>query len=68
MNKKHQIRVSIGAMIKRAQELDLISDDQAKNLWMNHARRGWKKMEPLDESLQPETASAKHEKNSVQSK
>lgn len=21
---------------------------------MNHARRGWKKMEPLDESLQPE--------------
>ncbi len=51
---KRKWHVSIGAMIKRAKGLNLIRDDQAKNLWMNHARRGWKKMEPLDESLQPE--------------
>jgi Zn-dependent peptidase ImmA (M78 family) len=48
--------VSIGAMIKRCQELEIINDDQYQRMWINYTRRGWRGIEPLDESLQMERA------------
>lgn len=46
--------VSIGAMLYRAQDLELTSGKQAKSLWVNYTRRGWKLKEPLDDELVPE--------------
>jgi Zn-dependent peptidase ImmA (M78 family)/DNA-binding XRE family transcriptional regulator len=43
--------VSIQLMIHRAHDLDLISDEQAKRLWINCTRRGWRIAEPLDDRL-----------------
>lgn len=50
--------VSIGMMIHRAEDLNLISSDQARRLWISHTRRGWNRREPLDDELpveQPRT-------------
>lgn len=47
-------KMSIGAMILRARDLGLIREDQSANLWINYARRGWRKQEPLDDTMQPE--------------
>jgi hypothetical protein len=41
-------------MIKRSHELDLLSDDEAKRMWINYGRRSWRTVEPLDDRLQPE--------------
>lgn len=43
--------VSIGAMIARAEELDLISAEQAQQLWRQRAWRRWTKWEPLDDDI-----------------
>ena len=51
---KERWRVSVGAMIKRSHELELLSDDEAKRMWINYNRRNWRKVEPLDDRLQPE--------------
>lgn len=51
---KRKWNVSIGAMIIRSKELGLIEKSQADNLWINYSRRGWKKQEPLDDSIRPE--------------
>lgn len=51
---KERWRVSIGAMIKRSQELELLSGDEAKRMWINYSRRAWRTVEPLDDRLQPE--------------
>ena len=48
---KERWKVSIGVMIKRCEELGVINDKQAQRLWINYARRGWKKQEPLDDSI-----------------
>lgn len=48
---KSKWRVSIGMMIMRSEHLGLISDEQARRLWINYARRGWRKGEPLDTTL-----------------
>lgn len=52
---KPRWRVSIGVMIGRCRELGLIDDDQAKNLWIQYTRRGYKRKEPLDDQM-PEVA------------
>lgn len=54
---KPRWRVSIGAMIKRAEVLGLVTDRQATNLWITLSRRGWRKFEPLDDELQVEEPS-----------
>ena len=46
--------VSIGAMLYRAQDLELTSGKPAKSLWVNYTRRGWRLKEPLDDELAPE--------------
>lgn len=47
--------VSIGMMIKRASDLDIITEEQTRRMWINYNRRGWRKAEPLDRNLQIET-------------
>lgn len=42
---------SIGMMIKRAQSLNLVSDDQARYLWISYSKRGWRTHEPLDDEI-----------------
>jgi Zn-dependent peptidase ImmA (M78 family) len=46
--------VSIQLMIMRARQTDLISEQTAKNLWINLNRRGWRRSEPFDEETLPE--------------
>lgn len=53
-NLKPKWKVSIAVMIKRAEDLNFISSDQAKHLWINLSRRGWKTREPLDDVLEIE--------------
>ena len=52
---KRRWGVSIQAMIMRCRDLSIINDDQEKRLWINLNRRGWKKEEPLDNLMEPET-------------
>jgi Zn-dependent peptidase ImmA (M78 family) len=47
-------KVSIGLMIKRAAELELISEEQATRLWVNRSRQKWSKREPYDDEMEPE--------------
>lgn len=47
-------KVSIGLLIMRAEEVGLISHDQAERLWKNRARMGWRTWEPYDDELEPE--------------
>lgn len=51
---KGKWKVSIGAMLMRAQDLDLLDSEQVSRLWRTYARRGYKKKEPLDDELIPE--------------
>jgi len=45
---KPKWKVAIGAMIKRLENLDIISENEARRLWINYNRRGWRTEEPLD--------------------
>jgi Zn-dependent peptidase ImmA (M78 family)/transcriptional regulator with XRE-family HTH domain len=42
-------KVSIAAMIARANQLGMLDDEGAKRLWINLGRRGWRRREPLDD-------------------
>ncbi|MCI0334189.1 MAG: ImmA/IrrE family metallo-endopeptidase [Planctomycetes bacterium] len=43
--------VSIGAMVQRGRQLNLINDVQQRNLWRQIGRRKWRTREPLDDVL-----------------
>lgn len=47
-------RAAIQLMLKRAQDLGVVSDAEAKRLWINIGRRGWRKREPFDDRFEPE--------------
>jgi Zn-dependent peptidase ImmA (M78 family)/transcriptional regulator with XRE-family HTH domain len=51
---KSKWKVSIGVMIYRCAELQVVTASQAQRLWINYSRRGWRNGEPLDERLAPE--------------
>jgi Zn-dependent peptidase ImmA (M78 family) len=51
---KERWGVSVGAMIMRCVMLDLIDDDQARRMFINYNRRGWRKGEPLDGKMEKE--------------
>lgn len=51
---KPKWKTSIAMMIMRAKQTHLISDDTERRLWINYSRRGWRKHEPLDESMEVE--------------
>jgi len=48
-------KVSIGMMIKRTQDLGLLTEDQVQRLWIKRTRNGWHLREPLDDELPIET-------------
>jgi Zn-dependent peptidase ImmA (M78 family)/DNA-binding XRE family transcriptional regulator len=45
---------SIAAMIVRCAQLDILSEEQARRMWIAMSRRGWRKQEPLDDRMAPE--------------
>jgi Zn-dependent peptidase ImmA (M78 family)/transcriptional regulator with XRE-family HTH domain len=47
-------KTAIAAMIKRCEQLDILSEEQARRSWINMSRRGWRKREPLDDRLAAE--------------
>lgn len=47
-------RVAISAMIKRCEDLGILSEEQARRAYINLSRRGWRKEEPLDDRLTSE--------------
>jgi Zn-dependent peptidase ImmA (M78 family)/transcriptional regulator with XRE-family HTH domain len=51
---KTKWKTSIGMMIHRAADLNFISADQGRRLWMAYARRGWRRGEPYDDQWKPE--------------
>lgn len=51
MARKARWRVSVAMMIVRCEHLGLVNQDQAKRLWINYNRRGWRGDEPLDNEL-----------------
>lgn len=46
---------SIGMLISRAKALGLIDDVECARLWKMMSKRGWRKWEPLDETIQVES-------------
>jgi len=46
--------VSIKAMMYRLKALGILSDDEARAMFISYSRRGWRKHEPLDSELEPE--------------
>jgi Zn-dependent peptidase ImmA (M78 family)/DNA-binding XRE family transcriptional regulator len=48
---KTQWQLSVAAMLRRAEDLHMVSPIIARNLWINLARRGWRKSEPLDDLI-----------------
>lgn len=51
---KAKWRVSIAMMIKRAENLNFISPQQVRRLWISYSRRRWRTKEPLDDELEIE--------------
>lgn len=52
---KPRWKTSIGMMIIRARHAKFLSEDTERSLWTNYNRRKWRKAEPLDDTLEPET-------------
>lgn len=46
--------VSIGAMIFRLRDLDVIDQDECKRLWRTYTMRGFRREEPLDDKMEAE--------------
>lgn len=51
---KERWKVSVGAMIKRCDDLGMIDENHARRLWISYNRR-WKNAEPLDAKILFET-------------
>jgi Zn-dependent peptidase ImmA (M78 family)/transcriptional regulator with XRE-family HTH domain len=51
---KERWKVSIGAMVKRCGTLGLMTEEYERRLWKHYSARGWRKNEPLDDTLPPE--------------
>jgi Zn-dependent peptidase ImmA (M78 family)/DNA-binding XRE family transcriptional regulator len=54
LNLKSKWKCSVAMMIKRAGDLNFISPEQEKSLWISLSRRGWKTKEPLDDEIKIE--------------
>lgn len=52
---KERWRTSIGAMIVRCGALDMMNDEYQRRLWKYYSARGWRKKEPLDDAIAPES-------------
>ena len=52
---KERWKVSLGAMVKRCRTLGMINDEYEQRLWKHYSARGWRKAEPLDDTLPVES-------------
>ena len=52
---KERWGASVAAMIIRCKSLELLDDNDAKRMWINYTRRGWRKGEPFDGKLEKES-------------
>jgi Zn-dependent peptidase ImmA (M78 family) len=48
---KPRWKVAIALMLKRAEDLGAVGEENARRLWIKLARNGWRKREPLDDSI-----------------
>jgi len=46
---KPRWKISIAAMIKRCEQLGMITEEVSQRMWINRNRRGWREREPLDD-------------------
>lgn len=53
---KPRWKVSVAAMIMRCKQLGIVDEDYATRLWKHYSARGWRKGEPLDDTIQFEPA------------
>ena len=51
---KPRWNTSIALQIVRARQLGVVDENQEKRLWINLSRRGWRRSEPLDDSMPSE--------------
>ena len=51
---KERWKVSVGAMIARCAKLRLMGEEFERRLWKHFSSRGWRKSEPLDDTLPTE--------------
>lgn len=51
---KGRWKVSLGAMIYRCKDLDIVSEEHATRLFKARSARGWNRKEPLDDTLERE--------------
>lgn len=51
---KERWKVSIAAMIMRCAKLNMVTEEGSRRLWKHYSSRGWRKCEPLDDTLIPE--------------
>lgn len=51
---KERWRVSVGAMLMRCSALGMMSEEAGQRLWKHYSARGWRKGEPLDDTLKSE--------------
>jgi Zn-dependent peptidase ImmA (M78 family) len=47
-------KISISAMVMRARQCGMITEETERRLWINLSRRGWRKLEPYDDTMPPE--------------
>jgi hypothetical protein len=48
---KPRWKASVGAMVFRAKQLGIISEEYGTRLWKNYSARGWRRGEPGDEKI-----------------
>ena len=48
---KERWKVSVGAMVKRCRNLGMIGEEYEQRLWKHYGARGWRKAEPLDDTI-----------------
>jgi Zn-dependent peptidase ImmA (M78 family)/transcriptional regulator with XRE-family HTH domain len=51
---KERWKTSVGAMMMRCRTLGMTSEEYEQRLWKHYGARGWRKCEPLDDTLTPE--------------
>ena len=51
---KERWGASVGAMIMRCRELEIIDDEEMRRMWINYNRRSWRNGEPLDDKMTKE--------------
>lgn len=51
---KERWKTSVGAMIMRCSNLEIVGDEYKQRLFKHYSAKGWRKREPLDDELTPE--------------